>query len=95
MAWILTPDAVADIDHLSVEGTQQFGHAQATRYTLDLIDRFDTLAAHPYLIAAHEVDGLQLRLMPSGRHHILYVIENEDVIILRILHALQNWPDLI
>lgn len=95
MAWILTPDAMDDLDQLAAEGAMQFGAAQSSRYVGELVSRFETLAIHPYMAAPHEVDGLQLRLLPSGRHHILYVIENEDVVILRILHALQNWPDLI
>jgi toxin ParE1/3/4 len=95
LGWVLTPDAVEDIDHLCAEGQSLFGRAQAVRYETELVDRFDMLAAHPYIVPAHEVDGLELRLMPSGRHHILYVVENEDVIILRVLHALQNWLDTI
>jgi toxin ParE1/3/4 len=36
-----------------------------------------------------------VRLMPSGAHNILYTIENEDVIVLRVLHHLQDWFDLL
>ena len=95
MVWVLTPEAMEDLDYIAAEGASEFGSLQSTNYVLSFIDRFDMLAIHPYMVAAQEVDGLQLRLLPSGRHHILYVVENEDVVILRILHALQNWPDLI
>jgi plasmid stabilization system protein ParE len=33
--------------------------------------------------------------MPCGAHNILYVVDNEDVIVLRVLHGLQNWFDLL
>ncbi|MBE7733231.1 type II toxin-antitoxin system RelE/ParE family toxin [Devosia faecipullorum] len=95
MAWILTPKAVDDLDHLAAEGVRLFGLVQSARYQSSIVDVFDTIAAHPLLVAPHLVDGMELRLMPCGRHHILYVIENEDVVILRIVHALQNWPDLL
>ncbi len=29
--------------------------------------------------------------MPCGAHNILYVVENEDVVVLRVLHGLQDW----
>ena len=93
--WVLTPRAVDDMEHLAAEGARLFGPVQALRYQSSLIDVFDTVAAHPYLVTPHFIDGMELRLMPCGRHHILYVVENEDVVILRVVHALQNWPDLI
>lgn len=95
MVWILTADAVTDLDQISMEGARRFGANQAAHYEIQLVSTFDLLAANPYMAAPHEVDGMQLRLMPSGRHHILYVIENEDVVLLRVLHALQNWQDLL
>lgn len=33
--------------------------------------------------------------MPCGSHNVLYVVDNEDVIILRVLHGLQDWFDLL
>lgn len=49
MVWILTPDAIADIDRLTLDGAEQFGRAQAIKYEMDLVDRFDALAKHPYM----------------------------------------------
>ncbi|NGP18425.1 type II toxin-antitoxin system RelE/ParE family toxin [Devosia aurantiaca] len=93
--WILTPDALEDLEWIVAEGTRQFGAKQAARYELSLVEAFETLDAHPMMAPAHEVDGLHLRLFPCGRHHILYIVDIDDVVILRVLHARQNWQDLI
>lgn len=59
---------------------------------------FETLAAHPNLASERQASQSLVRLMPCGSHNILYVVENEDVIVLRVLrvlHGLQNWFDLL
>lgn len=91
MAWILTADSIADIDHIAAEGAKQFGFAQSELYELQLVDMFDMLAANPYMAVERHSAAGSIRLMPIGAHNILYVVEAEDVIILRVLHGLQNW----
>jgi toxin ParE1/3/4 len=95
VAWRVAVEAEADLQIVMAEGIDRFGERQARAYLARVFNMFETLASHPHMAAPHEVDGLQLRLMPFGRHHILYLVDNEDVVILRVLHALQNWPDLI
>lgn len=91
MVWILTAESIADIDHIAEEGAKQFGFVQSEVYELQLVDMFDTLAANPYMAAERHSAAGSIRLMPIGAHNILYVVEAEDVIILRVLHGLQNW----
>lgn len=55
----------------------------------------DTLAEHPYMAAERRASQSLVRLMPCGSHNILYIVENEDVIVLRVLHGLQNWFELL
>jgi toxin ParE1/3/4 len=95
MAWVTAELADQDLQWIAESGIDQFGARQARIYLAQLIDMFDTLAANPMLGSERKSARGPVRLMPCGRHHILYVIENEDVVVLRILHALQNWPDLI
>ena len=95
MAWILTANALADIDRISAEGARQFGFRQSERYELQLVDMLDTLADNPRLAAERPASRGVVRVMPVGAHNILYVVENEDVVILRVLHGLQNWFDLV
>ena len=95
MAWILTDMAVADLDHMAADGAIRFGFVQSEVYEQDMVAALDRLAALPYLAAERQASQGSVRLMPCGAHNILYVVENEDVIILRVLHGLQNWFDLL
>ena len=95
MAWILTIDAVADLDRMAAEGALRFGYSQSEVYELEIVAMLDTLAVHPYLTSERQASQSFVRLMPCGSHNILYVVENEDVIVLRVLHGLQNWFDLL
>lgn len=95
MGWKTSEPAGRDLEWIAEMGIAQFGGRQARLYLARIIAMFDTLAQNPMLgIERHSAHG-PVRLMPSGRHHILYVIENDDIVILRIVHALQNWPDLL
>ena len=55
----------------------------------------DMLAAMPHLARERQASLQVVRLMPCGAHNILYVVENEDVLVLRVLHGLQNWVELL
>ena len=95
MTWILTSNAIADLDRISAEGAVQFGFVQSEFYEHKLVEMLDTLAARPYLAPERRAAHGRVRLMPCGVHNILYMVENEDVVILRVLHGLQNWFDLL
>ena len=95
MAWILTIAAVADLDRVAAEGAIRFGFLQSEAYEQELVAMLDTLAAHPHMASERQASQSLVRLMPCGSYNILYVVENEDVIVLRVLHGLQNWFDLL
>ncbi|MCP8884530.1 type II toxin-antitoxin system RelE/ParE family toxin [Devosia sp. XJ19-1] len=95
MAWRTAELADSDLEWIAVTGIEQFGVRQSRNYIAKIVEMFDTLSANPLLGMERTSANGPVRLMPSGRHHILYVVEDEDVVILRIVHALQNWPDLI
>jgi toxin ParE1/3/4 len=95
MAWILTLSAIADLDRVAAEGALRFGFLQSETYEQELVAMFDTLADHPYVAAERQASQSLVRLMPCGVHNIVYIVEDEDVIVLRVLHGLQNWFDLL
>jgi toxin ParE1/3/4 len=95
MAWILTIAAVADLDRVAAEGAVRFGFLQSEVYEQELVALLDTLAAHPHMARERQASQSLVRLMPCGSHNILYVVESEDVIVLRVLHGLQNWFDVL
>ena len=93
MAWRTVEKAAADIDAIAEAGMLSFGERHARTYLSTIFDMFDTLAAYPNLGPERRSAQGYVRLMPCEAHNILYVIENEDVVILRVLHGLQNWFD--
>ena len=93
--WKLTEAAIDDLDRISAEGALRYGYGQSEAYERKLVNLLDALAAHPYMAPERRATVSSVRLMPSGAHNILYTIENEDVIVLRVLHHLQDWFDLL
>ena len=95
MVWILTSAALDDLDRVAASGALHFGLAQSEAYEQEFVAMLDTLADMPYLAPERQASQQTVRLMPCGSHNILYVIENDDVVVLRVLHGLQNWFDLL
>ena len=93
--WKLTAAAGADLDRISLWGLDKFGPLQAEKYDLRLADMLDALAANPEMAPERKGARSRARLMPCEAHHILYVIDGEDIIVLRVLHHLQDWFDLL
>jgi toxin ParE1/3/4 len=63
----------------------------ADRLIGSITDRFFLLASHPHLGRARDEDLRPgLRSFPVGEYVILYRIEDEDVVILRVLRGSRN-----
>jgi toxin ParE1/3/4 len=95
MAWQTTDEAEYDLQFIAEQGVVQFGPHVSRAYVARLIEMFGMISDHPQMGAERQAESGSVRLMPCGSHHILYVVDNEDVIILRVLHGLQNWFDLL
>ena len=95
MAWRTTDEAEYDLQFIAEQGVVQFGQVASRAYIARLIEMFGALAQHPHMGAERFSTNRSVRLMPCGSHNILYVVENEDVIVLRVLHGLQNWFELL
>ena len=93
--WRIVEIAAVDMQHIAEDGLIDFGEHHARKYTVKLLDMFDTLAAMPYLAQERQASFRVVRLIPCGAHNVVYVIEDEDVVILRVLHGLQDWFDLL
>ena len=93
--WKLTAAASDDLDRISLWSLAKFGPRQAEKYDQVLVNMFDHLAASPEMAPERRGARRLVRLMPCEAHHILYVIEDGDIIILRVLHHLQDWFDLL
>ena len=60
----------------------------ANRLIDSITNRFLLLASHPHLGRSRDDDfGVGARSFPVGEHVIVYCVENEDVLILRMAHG--------
>jgi toxin ParE1/3/4 len=94
MSYQLTPKAVDDVFNIYVQGVLMFGQPQAERYHARLEDAFVLLSANPRM--AHERTEIDppIRLQPHSSHVNIYQItDNDDVLILAVRHARENWRD--
>ena len=95
MAWRIAEHAIVDLELIAQSGMAAFGERPARAYMSTLFNAFDLLAAYPDSQPERRTARGYVRLMPCEAHHILYNVEDGDVVILRVLHGLQNWFDLL
>lgn len=90
MALLTSRLADEDIQRLVLDGMLRFGVARSDTYAAGLRRQLDLLTDNPYL------GHLRMEFRPPVRvwlyevHLIVYLIENEDVVVLRILHQRQD-----
>mgnify|MGYP001094546055 CR=1 FL=1 len=88
-------EAVADLDRMAAEGALRFGYAKSEAYEREIVAMLDALAMHPNMAPERQATHSLVRLMSCGSHNILYIVDDQDVVVLRVLHGLQNWFDLL
>lgn len=91
MAFRTTRKADEDIFSLYEHGVLEYGQPSAEIYVAALRAMFELLAANPYIARERHEARPPVRLYPHRAHHIIYVVDDEDVLILRVLHGRQDW----
>ena len=90
MGYRLSTRADHDIRGIALFGTERFGIEQAARYHTELESVFEMLARHP-MLAREQVFRPPVRIHVHRSHAVVYLIEGDDVFIVRVLHASQDW----
>jgi toxin ParE1/3/4 len=96
MAYRLAPQAEADLEDIAFYVFVDSGSLEiADRLIQSITERFDLLAAHPR--AGRARDDLQagVRGFPVGEYVLLYRIEREDVVILRVVRGSRDLEALL
>ena len=85
----LAPQAERDLDAIWLYVAKESGSLEvADRLIDEFVDRFCLLAGFPYLGRLREEDlGVGRRTLPVGEYVIIYRVENEHVLILRVVHG--------
>ena len=80
---------------IGLYGEASFGAAQSHKYLEEMRFLFDLLAAHPFMARERSEIGIPIRMHRYQSHHIVYRIEDDDVVIVRVLHGRQDWEQII
>jgi toxin ParE1/3/4 len=85
----LAPQAAADLDQIWLYVAKESRSVEIANRLIDsMTDRFLLLARHPYLGRARDEDfGAGSRSLSVGEHVIVYCVEAEHVLILRVVHG--------
>ncbi len=89
MAHRVAPLAEADLDDIWCYVAKETSSIEVANRLIDSItDRFFLLASQPYIGRARDEDfGVGSRSFPVGEYVIVYCVEDEDVLILRVAHG--------
>ena len=91
MGYRLTSGAADDLIHIYLEGVRLFGTAQAEKYQDELEERFELLAFNPYMTRERRELTPPVRINPFRSHVIVYRIEDDDILIIRVRHGREDW----
>lgn len=91
MSYKATRQADRDILEIYVHGAAEFGVDQAERYHEGLVSVFELLAENPHLARERPELDPPVRLHPYRAHMIAYLIRNDGILIIRVLHGRQDW----
>jgi toxin ParE1/3/4 len=96
MAHHVAPQAAGDLDNIWYYVAQESGSVEIADQLIDSItDRFILLAGHLYLGRPRDDDfGIGLRSFPVGEYVIVYLVEDKDVLILRVVHGRRDMEEL-
>lgn len=83
----LTVAARRDLEAIQAIGLAEFGAGPARRYMAGFEARFALLRTHPRAGPERPDFGDLIRLLPYPPYRILYRVETDEVLIVRILHG--------
>jgi toxin ParE1/3/4 len=96
MAHRVAGDVEVDLDDIWLYAATESGNMDvATRLVESITERFLVLASFPFAGRARDRDfGVGMRGFPVGEYLIVYCVDGEDVLILRVVHGKRDLEDL-
>lgn len=94
MGYRLTRKAEDDLIAIYRTGAEEFGVGQAERYFAALEEAFGFLAAYPRAARERREINPPVRAHLHKSHLIVYLIQGDDILILRVRHAREDWAHL-
>jgi toxin ParE1/3/4 len=93
--WTIRPKAELDLSDIWLSGVEIWGVERADRYMKGLFAAFDVLADFPEMARERAEFSPPVRMHSNGSHLILYVVQNDVVEIIRVLHPRQDFIALL
>lgn len=90
-----TRKADDDLIDLYLWGAARFGTARAEAYHAALADCFDLIGAFPRLGVERADFDPPVRIHRHAAHLVVYRVEVDHVLIVRVLHGRQDWQALL
>lgn len=94
-AYRLTPAAQNDLEKIWLYTARTWSAAQADRYTDILEDTLERLLFMPEMARERGEFDPPVRIHPSAEHLIIYRFEGNQLLILRVLGASQDWHAIL
>ncbi|WP_018867963.1 MULTISPECIES: type II toxin-antitoxin system RelE/ParE family toxin [unclassified Thioalkalivibrio] len=91
MRYALTCKAEDDVIEIFRSSVEQFGLQQAEHYHSLLAATFEFLAENPRAARERKEISPPVRVHPVGAHIVLYQLEGDEILIIRIRHAHEDW----
>lgn len=85
------PKAESDLEDIWDYTLTQWGGDQAITYLENLRSAIDLLADYPDMARLREEFDPPVRLHPVREHLVIYVINGEDLEVIRVLHNRADW----
>lgn len=74
-----------------MHGATAFGVDQDERYHAGMVSGFKSLAQNPHLTRERMEFDPPVRLHPYQAHMIAYIIRDDGILIILVLHGRQDW----
>lgn len=91
MSFRLTQKAEEDLINIAEKGLELFGERQARFYHNALYDLFGVLSENPKMARERSELSPPVRVHPFKTHVVIYQIEGDDILIIRVRHGREDW----
>lgn len=92
---VLTPEAERDLEDIWRYSAETWSPRQADRYIDEIEELFALIAGMPGIAREWTEFDPPVHLFPHGQHVIVYRVENESVLVVRILGGKQDWRRIL
>lgn len=95
LALRLTPKAEEELEDIRRHGAQTWSPAQADRPLGQLVATLDLLAAMSGMARERAGFTPPVRIHPLGAHLVVYRVEADHLLVIRVLGARQDWRGIL